>query len=179
MRLLQMFLAFGILGLILAALLGGGGYLLARNLPVIVEGWQSRSWTTAVGAVKESSAVPKSIVTSARRGAVGTHIVRLRYEFTVNGRTFTGTRQSLDDVGVIKSEELAQREASALPAGSAVRVFHDPNDPARSLLTPGVPVGPTVGGFLGALLIAAGSALVALGLRLRSHHTKRSKMRHG
>ncbi|ROZ62573.1 DUF3592 domain-containing protein [Ramlibacter sp. WS9] len=179
MRLLQGLLAVVILGLIFAATFGGGAFLLVRNVPMIVEGWQSRSWPVAVGAVKESAALSKPIVASGRRGTVGTHVVRLRYEFAVDGRTFTGTRQSLDDVGIIKSEEQSLREADALPAGSPVRVFYDPGDPARSLLTPGVPIGGVISGVFGLLLIAGGSALVAVGLHLRSHHAKRRKMRRG
>jgi len=129
MRPIQYLLAVVIFGLIFVATLGGGTYLLVRNAPMIVEGWQSRSWSMAVGKVKESAAVSKPVVSSGRRGTVGTHVVRLRYEFAVDGRTFTGTRQSLDDVGIIKIEEQAQREADAMPAGSSVRVFYDPGDP--------------------------------------------------
>jgi hypothetical protein len=83
MRALQIVLAVAIFGLIFAASFGGGAYLLVRNAPMIVEGWQSRSWPTAVGDVKESAAVSKSIVASGRRGTVGTHVVKLRYEFAV------------------------------------------------------------------------------------------------
>ena len=179
MRLLQSLLVVVIFGLIFGALFGGGAFLLVRNVPMIVEGWQSRSWPVAVGNVQESAAVSKPVVSSARRGTVGTHVVRLRYEFAVDGRTFTGTRQSLDDVGIIKTEEQSRSEAGALPAGSSVRVFYDPSDPAISLLTPGVPIGGVISSVFGLLLIAAGSAMVAVGLHLRSHHAKRRKMRGG
>lgn len=152
MRSLQGLLAVVILGLIFGAAFAGGAYLLVRNVPMIVEGWQSRAWSMAVGTVKESAAVSRSIVSSGRRGTVGTHVVRLRYEFSVDGRIFTGTRQSLDDVGVIKSEALSRRESDALPAGNSVRVFYDPGNPARSLLVPGVPTGGVIGAVLGLLL---------------------------
>lgn len=173
MRVLQTALIVAILGLVLAATLGGGGFLLARNVPMIVEGWHSRSWPAMVGTVRASAAVSKPIITDRRRGAVGTHVVMLRYEFSVMGRTYSGTRQSLDDVGIIKSAEVAQREADALPAGRPVQIFYDPNDPSKSLLTPGVPISGVIGSFFGVLLVATGLALVAVGLYLRSHHVRR------
>jgi hypothetical protein len=179
MRALQILLVVVIFGLIFGASFGGGAFLLVRNVPMIVEGWQSRSWPVAVGDVKESAAVSKPMGSPGRRGTVGTHVVRLRYEFAVDGRTFTGTRQSLDHVGIINTEAEARREADASPAGSSVRVFYDPSDPARSLLTPGVPIGGVISGVFGLLLLAGGSALVAVGLHLRSHHAKRRKMRGG
>lgn len=177
MRLLQLLLIVGIFGLIFIATLGGGGYLLARNVPMILEGWQSRAWPSAVGTVRESAAVSKPIIASARRGTVGTHVVALRYEFVVSGQTFSGTRQSLDDVGIIKTEEWAQSEARSMPAGSSVRVFYDAGDPSRSLLTPGLPISSLISSVMGLLLIATGLALIAVGLHLRSHHAKRRARR--
>ena len=177
MLLLQTAFIAAILGLILAATLGGGGYLLARNVPMTFEGWKSRSWPVVVGEVKESAAVPKPIVSSARRGVVGTHVVMLRYEFSVMGRTYSGTRQSLDDVGIIRIAEFAQREADALPAGRSLQVFYDPSDPDKSLLTPGVPAAGVLGSFFGLLLIAAGLTLIAIGLHLCLHHAKRRARR--
>lgn len=173
-QLLLVVLAFG---LIFAATLGGGGYLLARNVPMIVEGWASRSWPTAMGTVTESAAVSKPVVSSSRRGTVGTHVLRLRYEFAVGGQVFSGTRQSLDDVGIIKSDELAQSEARSLPPGSVVRVFYDAGDPARSLLTPGLPISSVISSAIALLLISGGLALIALGLHLHSHHAKRRARR--
>lgn len=87
----------------------------------------------------------------------------LHYEFSLMGRTYSGTRQSLDDVGIIKSVEVAQREADALPAGRSVQIFYDPKDPSKSLLKPGVPVSGLPGSLFGALLVAGGLALVAIG----------------
>ncbi len=177
MRVLQAAFIALVLGLILATTLGGGGFLLVRNVPMIVEGWQSRSWPAVVGEVKKSEAVAKPIIIDSRRGAVGTHVVRLHYAFTVWGRTYSGTRQSLDDVGIIKSEEVAQREAESLPVGRPVPIFYDPRDPSRSLLKPGVPVSGVLGSLFGAMLVATGMALVAIGLHLHSYHARRRRKR--
>lgn len=162
-------------GLVLFALLGGGAFLLARNVPMIVEGWRSESWPMAPGVIKESAAVSKPIIIDRRRGTVGSHVVVLRYEFSVAGRPFFGTRQGLDDVGIIKYESVARQEAAALPPGSAVPVFYDPRDPTRSLLSPGVPISGVISSVFGLLLVASGAALVGAGLYLRSHHAKRRK----
>jgi ABC-type antimicrobial peptide transport system permease subunit len=177
MRLLQLLIVIAILGLIFGAFLGGGSYLLVRNVPMIVEGRQSRSWPTTTGTVKESAAVSKPIVSSYRRGTVGTHVVELRYEFAVAGKTFVGTRQSLDDVGIIKSEELAASEAGGMPPGSTVRVSYDADDPTRSMLTPGVPTSSVIGSAIGLLLIAGGVGLTIAGFHLRSRHAKRRARR--
>jgi hypothetical protein len=179
MKLPQLLLASAILGVTFCALFGGGAFLLIRNVPMIAEGWRSRSWSSAMAEVKESAAVSKPVIIDARRGAVGTHVVRLRYEFTVDGQTFSGARQSLDDVGIVKSEEVAQREVRLLPAGGVVRVFYDPANPTRSLLTPGVPISGVISVVFGLVLTAAGAALVATGLYLRSHHAKRRKVSFG
>jgi hypothetical protein len=103
--------------------------------------------------------------------------VRLHYTFTVWGRTYSGTRQSLDDVGIIKSEEVAQREAESLSVGRPVPIFYDPSDPSRSLLKPGVPVSGVLGSLFGAMLVATGMALIAIGLHLRSYHARRRRKR--
>lgn len=177
MRVLQIALIAVMLGSILTATLGGGGYLLARSVPATLEGWQSRSWPDVMGVVKASAAVSKPIIIDPRRGAVGTHVVLLHYEFSLMGRTYSGTRQSLDDVGIIKDAGVAQREADALPVGRSVQIFYDPNDPSRSLLTPGVPVSGIITSVFGVLLVATGVALVAIGLHLRSHHARRRAKR--
>jgi hypothetical protein len=93
------------------------------------------------------------------------------------GRTHSGTHQSLDDVGIIKSAEVAQGEADALPAGSSVQIFYDPKDPSKSLRKPGVPVSGVLRSLFGALLVAGGLALVAIGLDLHSYHAKRRRER--
>lgn len=177
MRVLQILLVVAILGLILGAAFGGGGYMLVRNTLMLGEGWQSRSWPSAMGRMMESAAVSKPIVSSGRRGTVGTHVVKLRYEFAVDGRTYFGTRQGLDDVGVIKIQESAEREAAAMPVGSAIRVFYDPSNPAKSLLIPGVGVASVIGSVIGLVLISGGLALAAICVYLRSHHAKRRARR--
>ncbi len=175
MRVLQVAVIVVIFGLVLAATLGGGGYLLVRNIPATFEGWQSRSWPAVTGVVKASAAVAKPIIIDARRGAVGTHVVILRYEFSVAGQTYSGTRQGLDDVGIIKEAGVAQREADALPPGRSVQIFYDPNDPSKSLLEPGVPVSGVLLSLFGLVLVATGLALVAVGLHLRAHHARRRR----
>lgn len=123
------------------------------------------------GEVRASAAVPKPIITDVRRGAVGTHVVVLQCEFNVEGCTCWGTRQSLDNLGIIRSAEAAQGEADALPKERFVRVFYDPGDPRISLLEPWAPVSGVLGSLFGLLLIAGGLTLVAMGAHpRRAHH---------
>ncbi len=177
MRLVQTAVIVVILGAIFAAAFGGGGVLLARNLPMVREGWSSRSWPSVQGEVQQSAAVAKPVVASTRRGTVGTHVLMLRYAYAVNNTVYTGTRRSLADEGIIRSQEFAESEAAALPVGTNVTVFYDPGNPSRSLLTRGVSAASVVGISIGLVLIAGGAGLVGVALRLRSHHVRRRAQR--
>ena len=177
MRMLQMVVAVAILGSILAAAFGGGGVLLARNIPVVMEGWSSRAWPAVQGEIREAEAVARPVVASPRRGAVASHVLRLRYVYAVQNNVYTGSRRSLADEGVLRGQEYAEREAAAMRVGTKVSVYYNPADPSRSLLIQGVPGAGVIGVIIGVVLIAGGLALVAIALYLRAHHAKRREKR--
>jgi hypothetical protein len=84
---------------------------------------------------------------------------RVRYEFSVRGRTFDGGETAIgSSVASFRDEEAAREETARFPAGSEVTVFYDPADPRRSVLRPGAPrLVP---------LVLAGLALLGAGLYL-------------
>lgn len=173
MRVLQIALALIIGGAVLVATFGGGGLLLVRHAPTIVEGWASRSWPGTAAVIQRSTAVHKYSPSGWSRSGIGTHVVSVGYAFEVDGRPYAGSRRSLDDEGKVLSEAHATKAAARLPVGAAVTAYYDPSDPAKSLLERGVPVGGVLGSLFGLILIGAGITPIVLGLRIRSHLAKR------
>ncbi len=131
--------------------IAAGAWLMAKQISAVSEGWRSRSWSTAPAIVEHSAAVQKYQASRNSREGQGTHVTELRYAFAVGGRRYTGGRRSLDAEGKILMEANADRLVKRLPVGSAVTVYYDAANPSRSLLEPGVPVGPVLG-----MLIALG-----------------------
>lgn len=60
----------------------------------------------------------------------------IAYEYEVDGVAHTGTRYSYGEVGT--DTRHWHKVAAELPAGTPVRVYHAPTDPAESLLQPGL-----------------------------------------
>lgn len=137
-------------------LFGGGGWLLYLGGGQVIEGLQSRGWPSAPAQVVHAGVVQK---TSGRtRNANGkVYAVELRYTFELAGQRHAGTRRSLDDEGKLLGQEHAEEIVRSFPVGSRVTAHYDPDSPARSLLTPGVPV-------TGVLLILFGLGLWICGL---------------
>jgi hypothetical protein len=57
-------------------------------------------------------------------------VPRVKYEFTVGGRTIDGTRISIGDEGGLDMEAVLAR----YPVGADVTVYYDPRDPTRCVL---------------------------------------------
>ena len=95
----------------------------------IAGGWRSRSFAEAPGHVRSSTLTRH----------VGKHVsytADLVYEYTVDGRTFTGSKVRY---GVWSSSSgRAQDVVDAHPAGSATVVRFDPANPSDAVLEPGL-----------------------------------------
>jgi hypothetical protein len=66
-----------------------------------------------------------------------TYGVKFQYEYSVNGRSFTGTRYTFD--GSKSSDSRWAHDAvAAFPAGSERVCYYDPNNPERAVLAPGL-----------------------------------------
>lgn len=84
--------------------------------------------------------VPGSVVTSEVKTTSDTdgddsHHLAVTYRYTVNGREFTGTRYKYVAFGT--NDQSWHRIAKELPPGTAVTVYHDPDNPAEATLTRG------------------------------------------
>ena len=123
----------------------------SRNLPA------SRNWPDTSGTI---TAGPH-IESSGRRS--GSYTLRIRYEYMVEGRGYTGRHVWVDGSGAEKGvlEEIASR----LRAEPHVRVYYDPRDPARAVLIPAATGGAPPWDFgsvvvLGLLFVAGSYAIV-------------------
>ena len=97
------------------------------------------------------------VVTHSGGGGDGpTYSLDLSYAYRVNGRNHVGTRYDANSSSD-SDRGWYRRTADALRPDAAVTVFHDPADPAASLLVPGV-----TGGHLFKAVFFTPFALVAL-----------------
>jgi hypothetical protein len=93
------------------------------------------SWPNTKGVILSSKVKepPRSSSGSGRTQA--THVPRIRYTYTVNGRKYEGSRHTIGHVkGKTASEELVAR----FPKGKIVTVYYDPKDPSQAVLVRGM-----------------------------------------
>jgi len=105
-----------------------GGWLSFRSAREHVERFFVSSWPTTSGRITNSSMESNP---GNRRGT--SYEVKVIYEYSAGGRTFTGTRihpTYVADWHHESHEELLHR----LSPRSTVRVYYHPNDPSRSYL---------------------------------------------
>ena len=120
-----------IVGLIPLAFAAFGAFLLIAAWPKVIEGWTASAWPEAAGRVVEAR-MPKVERESTGPGSKTWYELQLSYDFEAGGRTHRGDRTGLWP----ESRQLvdAREFVAAHPPGTAVRVFHDPANPTRSLL---------------------------------------------
>lgn len=69
-------------------------------------------------------------------GAKHDWVAEVRYAYTVNGASYTGNRLQAFGRRYMTQDEV-RRELAPFPVGARVKVFHDPDQPANSVLIPG------------------------------------------
>ena len=141
----------------LVALVGG----------LILSIWGAREWQSALSS-KDWPTVSGTVVHSelkkrlkARRPGQKSHQSRtqftpeIRYDYTVEGQSFTGDRVSYGDYS---SSNEAQMKAvvAQYPVGKSVTVFYDPEDPSSSLLESGFGWTPVAISALGGVFAIVG-----------------------
>lgn len=95
----------------------------------------SREWPSVVGQIVESRIVESDDGSNNGEGS-RRFTVEVAYVYAVGGREYRGTRIRYAHEG---HRERADAEAELRPyaPGSRVKVFHDPRDPAQSVLVQG------------------------------------------
>ncbi|NDY43074.1 DUF3592 domain-containing protein [Dissulfurirhabdus thermomarina] len=114
--------------------LGLGFWCLAVGASKALEGLAARSWPTAPGRVVISEL--RQLPTPKRPG-VSRLCLRLEYWYEVGGKGYRGTRLNTG-WPCFGSRSYLERARRRHPSGARVRVRYNPDDPARSLLEPGV-----------------------------------------
>lgn len=93
-----------------------------------------RNWPSVEGQIVDRSA-------TRQRSQSHQYAIFATYEYYVEGRRYTSRRNSLANAPVQYVSAISIAEAlnkAGPPLGQKVRVFHDPKDPARAVLDPGV-----------------------------------------
>jgi len=103
-----------------AALLGG--------ILLLVKGARVRGWPVAPGRITERGVGPSTTTGASRPGRY--FEPRVRYDYRVDGASYTGTR--ISPVTAAYGEQQAKRVADKLP--DAVSVRYNPRDPAEAYL---------------------------------------------
>lgn len=127
-----------VLGLVGLGVLGWGFWRMRRAS-------RSRAWPTVQGTLVSSTTASREAPplpsrdgdAAASRPPRTLYRPEVAYTYTVGGRSYTGTQLGLDEVEV-SSERHAQAHAARYVPGAPVTVFHDPEDPSRAVLEPGV-----------------------------------------
>jgi hypothetical protein len=120
----------GYMGLVLIVILGligvKGLFWVCRDTALILD---SRNWVLG-DAVIDRSWLDKTW----NRGAQNFSL-RMRYHFLVSGAAYTGDRFEIPSRRASGDEEYFKRELAPYAPGSAVKIYYDPKDPTRSVVT--------------------------------------------
>lgn len=114
-------------------------------------GWRSQQWQAVAGVMLEA----RLAETHSPRSTNPYWEPRLRYHYTVDGQPHEGRRLSFKLEKTANREALQAELARLWLPGTAVTVWVDPDDPAKSVLKPGAS---------GWLLVFVGTGLVFLGV---------------
>ena len=120
----------------------------------------SSSWTGV-----EAEVVVSRVLAGSRRHGRAYYSPQLEYAYTVDGHGFVGTRISFGPVPSGGDAVPSQVFIARYPVGKRIQVFHDPVDPAQSVITPG-PGGNDAGlTIIAGAFLAFGIAVIVLGRR--------------
>ena len=138
----------------------GGGFLII-GVYNIRSASESESWPTAEGVVV-SSIVSESRDPGERHSTYGAEV---RYEYTVEGVTQEGDRVRFGGNVSSSNPSGARETVERYREGSAIAVFYDPEDPARSVLEPGMSGAVFLFPGIGGLFFVIGVVILFLLLR--------------
>ena len=109
-----------------------GLYMFGRSAGEVIRARASLSWETVEGTVTQSEVKSKS----GGRGSGRTYMQSIHYDYTVDGKQYTGDRYCF--VPFYSSDSSRARKIVAeYPVGSVVKVYYSPDVPEDSVLIPG------------------------------------------
>ncbi|WP_295851762.1 DUF3592 domain-containing protein [uncultured Xylophilus sp.] len=111
----------------------------------------ARSWPTTAGVVRSEKIHPSN-------GRMGLHwCVSWSYEYTINGKIYTGDRRTFGAFDCHRRRKNAENEAHSLPVGTRVVVFYQPEAPSNATLS-----ATSESSFLWWLFVAVAAAFVTI-----------------
>lgn len=120
------------------------------GLNSLYEGWQTESWPSTTGRI-----TAHEIDRSTDSDGDTDYTPILRYSYTVAGQRFTGTRIAVMSQ-TYGTEPAAQAKLDQYPIESQHSVYYNPDDPAQSVLEPGLTFGSYVFPGVGSLFVPFG-----------------------
>ncbi len=115
-------------------------WLLLWTVAVLVgDGYLCRTFSRQLRATtfpRTDGVITRSEIKTADDADGPSHRLNIAYNYTVGGQRYTGTRYSYSEMGVNTTAWHKIRDG--LPVGSRVPVAYNPNDPAESMLRPGL-----------------------------------------
>jgi hypothetical protein len=152
--------------LCVAVLIGGLGLLLlGGGILSILQGFKAARWPAVQGVILSSRLEEKRTHTvHANEGRPVDEVgyqPQVEYEYRVGGTIFKGTR--ISPLEKQYARRAGQKVVDRYPAGAAVKVFTDPDNPNQALLETGV-AGSSLIFLLTGLLLLGGAVIFAAGI---------------
>ena len=124
----------------------------------IIMGAASSKWPSVKGTIKKCEPIRSSSNEKNRHSTV--YHARVIYEFTVDGKTFTGDQYSYGEPtqGSYSSADSAKKQ---FPQGTGIKVHYDPADPRESVLEAGIIWSKSLGWLVVGLILVGLTSLVA------------------
>lgn len=147
--------------------LGAGLFALTWGIQGVLASLASKDWPTAEGTVTQSELEKqrkKGGAASTQRRNRFTYTPRVTYEFSVEGKSYTGTRLSFSDYAT-SNEEQMQQVIAPYPVGTSVTVYYDPDKPTECALQTGFGWTPVAVTGAGCILTFIGSIALVGAIR--------------
>ncbi len=124
----------------------------------IIMGTASSKWPSVKGTIKKCE--PIRFSSNKKNSSSSVYHARVVYEFTVDGKTFTGDRYSYGEPtqGSYSSADNAKRQ---FPQGNDIKVYYAPDDPRESVLEAGIIWSKSLGWLVVGLILVGLTSLVA------------------
>jgi hypothetical protein len=85
------------------------------------------------------------------------------YQYEIEGQSYLSERQLIGEPKKYNTQKIAEAKLEKRPVGSVVRVYYNPEDPSRAVLTPGAQ---NTGSWLLASMVITFMVLVFLAFAL-------------
>ena len=103
-----------------------------------VGGLRARRWPTVTGQMLAGDIEESGLVTGSYAwDKKPTYVPRVRYEYTVNGKSYRGDRIRFGGGGIMSRDDALDAVNDWPPVGAPVEVAYDPRDPSNCTLERG------------------------------------------